>query len=222
MSWEWVGGDPKNWTAPKHQSTDPKNTQVFIPERVCQACRQNECVSCMGAPYGREMERREEATARLGPGCLCAEQGHPTPVTCGEDVWKSEGNWASHHRCSKPVKGSAMIQRTWGSGLPLGDYEAHRCGLHLSMYRRRVERAEAEAAEREQREEANERAKAEGRAADETATMLNEACDMLGIPIKAVAKGGYRYAGVVPAPIAIEIDHEAAGALARFLIERHG
>lgn len=203
-----------NWTEPNESG------HVIRDPRVCQACRGGECVSCTGRPYGDRYERSAEAEVRLGPGCLCAEQGHPTPVTCGHDT--EYGTWDAF-RCDRRVKGSRMLPRKWAKPDEPREYEAHLCGLHLSMYRRREEKAAAQAALIREAAETLTRTEAERAAADEVASLLNEACELIGIGIKAVAKGGPSAARMGSTPtVFIKVDHEAAGALARFIIDRHG
>lgn len=221
MNTRWTPADPANWTVPQARyGTDGKldgYKAVLHGERVCYPCLEGRCSDCRHTPSGRRIERSEEAAKRLGAVCLCDQQGHPTPVTCGETVHVNEGRWSSSHRCDKPVKVLVEVSvRTRGKA----PFEALRCGQHIAMYRRRVEKSEAEAVARVERDEANERAKQERAAANEAAVMLNEACDLLGITLKAEAHGGGSWGG--PEGVYIEIDHEAAGALARFLIERHG
>lgn len=208
----WTQDDPDNWTS--FSTRDDGDRMVLIPDRVCSSCRRGECAGCTGLPSGKRYERTEEATKRLGPGCLCAEQGHPKPVTCSE-MAGGAGRGETAHRCGKLVKGSVLARGRWGSE----EHEHFVCGQHLAMYRRRGEKAAADAARKEALTEANRQAFEERTAADEVAAMLNEAGAVIGLDLAAEATGGSSYGG--PRPVTIRIDHEAAGALARFLIDRH-
>lgn len=73
----------------------------------------------------------------------------------------------------------------------------------------RRQRAYAEAMHRA------EQIREEKRAADEVAELLDAAGEVIGIPL---AAQGHHCGGSV----SVTIDHEAAGNLARFLIDRHG
>jgi hypothetical protein len=211
-------GDPNNWTVPSAREDDGFK-MIIKTQYVCYNCFMGECVSCSDKPQGRQYERSDDAAKRLGTGCLCKEQGHPVSATCSESAG-GYGRGESSHRCSKPAKGTVEVHGSW-SGAKGQTVTKQVCGLHLRMYNKRAEEAQARVEAEEQRRMDNARAGEEAGAADETVEMLNEACRLFGIELEAIRKGGEASWGK-PTPVRIEIDTEAAGALARFLMERFG